>query len=93
VVHELATNSLKYGALSVSTGTLDVSGALADDEVQIVWSEQGGPEVVAPTGQTGYGSKLLQRTMASTLGGSIAIDWPKSGVLATLRINGEKISR
>ena len=43
VVHELATNSLKYGALSAATGTLDVSCALPDSEVAIVWTERGGP--------------------------------------------------
>ena len=46
---------------------------------EIICLEQGGPEVVAPTGPGGYGSKLVQRTLASTLGGSIAIDWQKSG--------------
>lgn len=93
VVHELATNSLKYGALSVATGTLDVSGALAGDDIEIVWSEQGGPEVVAPAGPSGYGSKLVQRTLASTLGGTITTDWARSGLLVTMRISGEKISR
>jgi two-component sensor histidine kinase len=93
VVHELATNSLKYGALSISTGTLDVSGTMVGNDVEIVWSEQGGPEVVAPTGPSGYGSKLVQRTMASTLGGSIKMEWPKSGLLATMLISGERISR
>jgi hypothetical protein len=46
---------------------------------EIIWLEQGGPEVVAPTGPGGYGSKFVQRTLASTLGDSRSIDWQKSG--------------
>ncbi|WFR96073.1 sensor histidine kinase [Rhizobium tumorigenes] len=93
IVHELATNSLKYGALSVATGTLDVSGTMVGNDVEIVWSEQGGPEVKPPTGPSGYGSKLVQRTISSTLGGVISIDWTRSGVLVTMRIDGDKVSR
>jgi LigD-like primase-polymerase len=59
-----ATNSLKCGALSVATGTRDVSGTMVDNDVEIIWSGQGGPEVVAPTGPGGYGSKLVQRAVA-----------------------------
>jgi two-component sensor histidine kinase len=47
VVHELATNSLKYGALSSPTGTLDVSCTAHDTEVIVVWTEHGGPSVAA----------------------------------------------
>ena len=47
VIHELATNSAKYGALSIASGTLDVSCNANDDEVGM-WTERGGPPVVAP---------------------------------------------
>ena len=53
VVHELATNSLKYGALSSPTGTLDISCAPHDTEVVVVWTERGGP--------TGRGSRRRSR--------------------------------
>jgi two-component sensor histidine kinase len=43
VIHELATNSAKYGALSTARGTLDVSCAARDDEVVVMWTERGGP--------------------------------------------------
>jgi hypothetical protein len=68
VIHELATNALKYGALSNPDGTLDISGTVRGDEVEIVWSEHGGPPVVHEDG-SGYGSKLIRRTMEGTLGG------------------------
>lgn len=93
IFHELATNSLKYGALSTSTGTLDVSGSTAGDKVEIAWSEQGGPEVTPPTGPSGYGSKLLQRTISSTLGGAMDYDWSTDGLLVKMTIDGNRLSR
>ncbi len=92
VIHELATNSLKYGALSVDTGLLDISGRLVEDTAEIVWTEQGGPEVKAPSASEGYGSKLLQRTLAGQLGGSISYDWTKSGVQVTLRMKKAQLA-
>ena len=88
VLHELATNSLKYGALSSAAGTLDVSCVPPhDNEVVIVWTERGGPPVVAPAGHGGYGSKLINRSMSVGLGGSLAFDWAVEGVVVRLRIN------
>ena len=45
ITHELATNSIKYGALSVAGGTLDASYGFHDADVTVVWTECGGPEV------------------------------------------------
>ena len=57
VVHELATNSLKYGALSVGCGTLDLRCTVPRDDVVLVWAERGGPPVVEPSASAGYGSE------------------------------------
>ncbi|MFN7023416.1 MAG: sensor histidine kinase [Pseudorhizobium sp.] len=92
VVHELATNSLKYGSLSVPEGTLDISGTLNGDDVEVVWTEQGGPAVSPPEGEGGYGSRLLSRTMAGNLGGTISHDWSKSGLLVTLKMDGKMLA-
>lgn len=75
VIHELATNSAKYGALSVASGTLDVSCNAQADEVVVMWTERGGPPVVAPVMLEGFGSKLVHRGMAAELGGAITFDW------------------
>jgi two-component sensor histidine kinase len=56
VIHELATNSAKYGALSLSSGTLDVSCNAHEHDVVVMWTERGGPPVVAPTKLEGFGS-------------------------------------
>ena len=91
VVHELATNSLKYGALSVGTGILDISGTVDDDQVVVVWTERGGPSVDAKRGE-GYGSKLLNRSVAGQLGGSIATEWSEEGVIVKLAMDARRLA-
>ncbi|UXN68052.1 histidine kinase (plasmid) [Devosia neptuniae] len=92
VVHELATNSLKYGALSVQEGTLDISGFSEGSEVHVVWTERGGPSVEPPKGESGYGSKLLSRSVTGQLGGTISTDWSGDGVVVALTMSVERLS-
>jgi len=94
VLHELATNSLKYGALSSATGTLDVSCSDLEpgDELAMVWTERGGPIVTAPAGSEGYGSKMVTRALASHLAGSIDRAWSPEGAIITLRMNRERLA-
>jgi len=54
------------------------------EDTAIVRTEQGGPEVKAPSGSDGYGSQLLQRTVGGHLGGSISYGGTKNGVQVTL---------
>jgi two-component sensor histidine kinase len=91
VVHELATNSLKYGALSTECGTLDVRCAVPDGDVVVVWTEQGGPPVIEPSAPAGFGSELIRRSMARQLGGSIAFDWAAEGLIVTLRMRRDRL--
>ena len=92
VVHELATNSLKHGALSVDTGILDVSCSAHDEAVTVIWTESGGPKVKPPTGSGGYGSKLVERSVIGHLRGSIGYDWAEDGVVITLKVNPERLA-
>lgn len=92
IVHELATNSLKYGALSVDTGTLDVSCSSHDEAVTVVWTETGGPKVVPPAGPRGFGSKLIERSITDQLRGSIEYDWAEVGLTVTLHIDPVQIA-
>jgi two-component sensor histidine kinase len=92
VLHELATNSMKYGALSEATGTLDVSSTTCGGEICVTWLERGGPRVSAPTGGAGFGSKLIERSMSGQLGGSIEHDWSEGGVIVTLRIDRARLT-
>jgi two-component sensor histidine kinase len=91
IVHELATNSLKYGALSVDAGALDVSCSAQDEAVTIVWTESGGPMVKAPAGE-GYGSKLVQRSVTGHLRGSIQYDWAEDGLVVVLKVDPERLA-
>jgi two-component sensor histidine kinase len=92
VMHELATNSLKYGALSSPTGVLDVSCEPGGEDLTLVWTEQGGPAVVPPDGDGGFGSKLAVRAMANQLGGALERSWAPEGVVVTLRINKARLA-
>lgn len=85
VVHELATNSLKYGSLSPPQGMIDIRCSAADGYAVVVWSEHGGPGSSRPQNGEGFGTKLVQRSMAA-LGGSIDYEWAPAGVIATLRM-------
>ena len=91
VIHELATNSLKYGALSIASGMLDISGTSTDDEVSIIWTEHSGPSVDRQGGE-GYGSKLLNRSVTGQLGGSIETDWSEGGIIVTVKMNAQRLS-
>ena len=93
IVHELATNSLKYGALSAETGTLDVSCSAHDKEIVITWTEQGGPPVKPPEGPGGYGSQMVERAMARQLDGDIEKDWAPQGLVVRLRMNKDKVAQ
>lgn len=85
VVHELATNSVKYGALSSDEGTLDVSGSLDNDDIKIIWMERGGPIVEGPAVTNGYGSRLVKRSLAQ-LNGAIDYAWESEGLIVTLTL-------
>ncbi len=91
IVHELATNSIKYGALSSKSGALDVSCADENEEIILVWKETGGPPIAAPAERTGFGSRLVARSVSGQLGGSIDVQWPSQGVLITLRVSEARL--
>lgn len=86
LIHELATNAVKYGSLSAEGGRVDVNWSVtADEQLGIIWSESGGPSVVAPR-ESGFGSTLIREVATRQLGGSLDVAWPASGmrVVATL---------
>jgi two-component sensor histidine kinase len=94
VIHELATNSLKYGALSAASGMIEVScTAHQADELIVVWTETGGPPVPESAALAGFGSGLITRGMSGSLGGSIDFDWSKAGLIATLRMKKDRLRK
>lgn len=92
VVHELATNSVKHGCLSSEAGTLDISGRADDTDLCLIWAETGGPEVEHPPQMQGFGSKLIARSVASELRGTLDYDWQSTGLVATLRMRKDRLA-
>ncbi len=79
VFHELATNATKYGALSVTGGSVTVDVGRDDDGVRISWREQGGPPV-APPEREGFGSRLARMSVEGQLGGKLERRFEASGL-------------
>lgn len=92
VVHELATNSVKHGALSSDTGTLDISSRSDEDHVCVIWAETGGPEIAQAPDMSGYGSRLISRSVAGRFRGSLDYDWQTTGLVATLRMRKDRLA-
>jgi len=92
VVHELATNSLKYGSLSSDSGTLDVSTQSNGDHINLIWMERGGPAVEAPPEAEGFGSKLIRHSIYRQLGGTIEHNWSEGGLVVTVQLSRAKLS-
>jgi PAS domain S-box-containing protein len=91
--HELATNAAKYGALSTADGIVRIDTGAAADEVEIVWSESGGPRVDGEPEHSGFGTRLAELSIVGQLGGSIERDWRPDGLVATIRIRRDRLSR
>ncbi|WDY56121.1 HWE histidine kinase domain-containing protein [Pseudomonas sp. PSKL.D1] len=92
VLHELATNAAKYGALSRAGGQLVVNWALdAASACNITWQESGGPAVRTPT-RSGFGSVLIDRSIPFDLGGTSNIEYHPEGLQGHFRIPGRHIA-
>jgi CheY-like chemotaxis protein len=79
-MHELATNAMKYGALSTDTGRVEVQWrSLPDGGFELNWVERGGPHVAQPT-HRGFGSTLLERVTGRELGGTTRMEFRPDGV-------------
>jgi two-component sensor histidine kinase len=87
IVHEIATNAAKYGALSNDSGTVTVDWEVitenATRKLRLIWTEAGGPHVTAPV-QRGFGSRLIERSARDQLGGEATVDFLPRGVVYTV---------
>jgi PAS domain S-box-containing protein len=86
ILHELATNALKYGALSNAEGRVALSWTYAPAEraLEVTWTETGGPPVSAPT-RRGFGSRLIERSLGGELKGAATMDYRPEGLTCVLR--------
>ncbi|HEX8257733.1 MAG TPA: HWE histidine kinase domain-containing protein [Allosphingosinicella sp.] len=78
-VHELTTNAVKYGALSVAEGRVAITWRTEGERLNLVWEEQGGPPVEPPR-RSGFGTRLIERALAAELGGRAVLSFRPEGV-------------
>ena len=92
ILHELATNAAKYGALMESSGKISIAWRIDGPNVVLTWTEAGGPRVAGPPSRKGFGVDLAQMSARGQLGGDIAYDWKTEGVVITLRTPLERLA-
>jgi two-component sensor histidine kinase len=91
-LHELATNALKYGALSTDTGRIDVVwNRSPDGGFELTWTENGGPSVAQPT-HHGFGSTLLSQVTGRELNGETSVEYRPAGVRVRMRAGAAAVA-
>ena len=85
MLHELATNAAKYGALSAPDGRIQMTWSQSSDDILTIhWTERGGPVVGRPTRQ-GFGSRVMD-TLIQQLGGTVVFDWRNDGLCCEITV-------
>ncbi|MET0527721.1 MAG: HWE histidine kinase domain-containing protein [Microvirga sp.] len=84
---ELATNAVKYGALANTSGIVQIAWSVVEERgeqrLKLAWREQGGPPVAPPT-RKGFGSRLIERSLAHDLGGKLDMTFAPTGLVCTV---------
>lgn len=83
-LHELATNAIKYGALSNASGRVDIGWDVDGAEFRMTWSESGGPPV-APPQRSGFGATVFEHMIARSVDGVAKMTFAESGIVWSLR--------
>jgi two-component sensor histidine kinase len=92
MLHELATNATKYGALSSPEGLIRIAWAQDGTDVVVTWNEEGGPPIEEEPATTGFGSKLAQKSVTGQLGGEVRYEWRRGGLRLTMRLPQERLA-
>lgn len=83
ILHELASNATRFGALSSAAGKLRVAWTVEDQTVRLEWIESGGPKLNG-TPEVGFGSRLILRSLDKILGSSVSLEFPPGGAEARI---------
>lgn len=88
VLHELATNATKHGALSAPTGRVTVTWSVRREDglLRLSWTERGGPAVPAAPSRRGFGSRVLETVVSSQLGGQVERRWEAEGLTCLITV-------
>jgi two-component sensor histidine kinase len=92
VLHELATNAVKYGALHVEDGHVDIGWRKTDKIFTLRWVERGGPPIETAPAADGFGSVLAKMMVVQQLGGTLDYDWAGSGLSFTITLPVKSLS-
>ena len=92
VLHETATNAVKYGALSTPTGRITVTCDTQPDATTICWKETGGPAIEAMPDRGGFGSSLAERIARGQLSATLDREWLADGLTVSLRVPREQLA-
>jgi two-component sensor histidine kinase len=92
-LHELATNSAKYGSLSSVDGRLEVSATCQGNQVRLRWHESGGPSIESTPARVGFGTQLADIAIERQLGGAIRRKWNREGLEVTIDVPASNIWR
>jgi PAS domain S-box-containing protein len=84
ILHELATNSKKYGALSAAGGKVAIFSSLDETQCRLIWTEADGPSIAAEPAMSGFGTKLMLASAQSHLNGQIEWRWATTGLVVSL---------
>ncbi|UAL09768.1 sensor histidine kinase [Caulobacter segnis] len=84
-IHELATNAVKYGALSGPDGRVAVDWSVEDGVLRLTWTESGGPPVTPPA-RRGFGARLLERGLAAELSGGVELTYDATGLVCQMAL-------
>ncbi|MDO9710693.1 HWE histidine kinase domain-containing protein [Paracraurococcus lichenis] len=90
-LHELATNAIKYGALSACEGRVTLRWAEEGEVVRLTWQERGGPPIAQPPAGRGFGTRVLQATIARQLGGRLEQRWDPEGLTCEMALPAAKV--
>jgi PAS domain S-box-containing protein len=93
VMHEQATNAVKYGALASAGGRVLITTEKSDGEYRLVWREEGGKLIAGPPARRGFGTDMAARSAAGQLGGKIEHSWETQGLIMRLVMPLENLQR
>jgi PAS domain S-box-containing protein len=85
VLHELATNAAKYGALSVPEGQVRIEWSCAEGQLMVLWTEAGGPQVKPPT-RRGFGTSAMESMIRDGAKGQVRLNWHAEGLACEITL-------
>jgi len=93
VLHELATNAVKYGALKGERGFVELNWCTQGEKLALSWSERGGPPITRPLESTGFGTRLSRRTIVGQFHGELSYEWRPDGLSVAMNVPLANLSR